>query len=180
MPSLKDMLFGTKEKTKQVSTISKDQQDLLDLIKQGLTEGDGAFGDIFNFNPEEFEEGVTNPALKNFQENILPMISEKFIAGNQQLGSGQRRAENKAGTDLQSQLSQLMYKAQQDAKQNKIQGINTSLNKNTFENVTKQGTTGVLPGLVQGAVSSGLDIATGGASSAITAGASALKGIIAG
>lgn len=151
MPKLKDLLFGGKDKIKQVSTQTPDQQQLMQLILEGLTSGEGPLGELFSFNPEEFDKGVTQPALKNFQENILPQLQEKYIAGNQSLGSGMRNAELKAGTDLQSKLAELMYQAKQGQQQNKLSGINQVLGNKGFENVYKQGKTGVLPSFLQGA-----------------------------
>lgn len=152
MPKLGQVLFGTKDKIKKASTLTPEQQQLIELINEGLTSGEGAFGDIFGaFNPKEFEEGVSKPALKNFQENILPQLQEKFIAGNQVLGSGMQRAQNKAGVDLQSKLSELMYQAQQGQKQNRLAGIQTALGKQGVENIYKQGTTGAVQGFAQGA-----------------------------
>lgn len=162
MPSAKDIIFGTKGKLKQATTKTPEQLELLKLINEGLTNGTGAFGDIFGkFNPEEFEKGVTQPALKNFQENILPQIQEKYIAGNAAGGSGQAREKRKAGVDLQSKLSELLYGAQQGQKQNQIAGAQTALGQNTFENIYKPGTEGALKGFVQG-VGQGIGTAAGG------------------
>lgn len=163
MPKLKEVLFGKKDKIKQAKTLTPGQEKLMSLINQGLVKGEGPFAELFgDFDPEAFEEGVTNPALKNFQENILPQIQEKFIAGNQVLGSGMRRGQLKASTDLQTQLAQLMYQAKQDQQKNKLAGLQTQLGTKGFENIYKQGTTGAVQGFVQGA-GEGLGKAAGAA-----------------
>lgn len=170
MPKLKEILFGKKDKVKQLPTQTPQQKKLMDLITQGLTNGQGAFGELFgDFNPDTFNEGVTQPALKNFQENILPHIQEKFIAGNQVQGSGLRRAQLKAGTDLQSQLANLMYQAQNQQNQTKLSGINTAVGNKGFENIYKQGDSGVLPSLLKGGAPALGQAAGGGLSSALTA-----------
>ena len=152
MPSLKDILFGTKDKVKKQTLLSPEQDQLMKLISEGLTKGTGSFGDLFgNFNQESFDKGVTEPALKNFKENILPMLQERFVAGNQVGGSGMMNAQNKAAVDLQSQLAQLMYQAQNQQKQNQFGGIQQGLGTRGFENVYKQGNQGLLQGLLQGA-----------------------------
>lgn len=151
MPKLNEFIFGKKSKNKQLGTKTPEQMELLKLITDGLSTGEGALADIFGgFNQDEFDQGVTQPALKNFQENILPSIMEKFNAGGQVGGSGQQRASNKAGVDLQSKLAELMYQAQNQQKQNKIQGVNTALETQTFENVHKPATQGALQGLING------------------------------
>lgn len=128
-----------KLKVKQAPLKTGSQLSLNDLIIQGLTQGSGPLKDLFGgFNAQEFEKGVTQPALKNFQENILPQIQEKFIAGNQVLGSGMRRGQIKGATDLQSMLSNLMYQAQQQQRQNQISGISQALGFQPHENIVKQ------------------------------------------
>lgn len=150
--SFKEFLLGKKDKIKKATTLTKDQEQLMQLISQGLTSGEGPFGSLFgDFDKSAFEEGVSKPALKSFQEDVLPQIQEKFIAGNQVLGSGMRRGQLKAGVDLQDKLAQLMYQAQQDQQKNKLTGIQTALGTRGFENIYKQGTTGALQGFVQGA-----------------------------
>lgn len=151
MPKLNEALFGKRGKAKSLSTVDKNQKELLDLIQEGLTSGEGPLKDLFgSFNQEEFEKGVSQPALKNFRENILPSILEKFTSNNQSLGTPSQIAQLKAGTDLQSQLAQIMYQAQQQQKQNKIGGLNTALGKQTVENIYKPGSEGLVQGAVKG------------------------------
>ncbi|MDE2106823.1 MAG: hypothetical protein KGL39_56935 [Patescibacteria group bacterium] len=152
MPKPSEFLFGSKDKIKKAGTLTPEQQELIALINEGLTKGTGAFGGLFgDFDQKGFEEGVTKPALQNFQENILPQIQEKFIAGNQVLGSGMRRGQLKAGTDLQTQLAQLLYNAKQEQQKNKLAGIQNVLGTKGIENIYKQGTTGAVQGFIQGA-----------------------------
>src|SRR5271168_2525750 len=85
---------GKKEKTKQLPTQTKEQKELARLINAGLVKGEGPFKDLFGkFNEKEFQEGVANPAFKQFKEQTLPTIQEKFISGNQALGSAMRRGQ---------------------------------------------------------------------------------------
>lgn len=172
MPKLSEFLFGKKPKVKQAKTLDASQQQLLDLINQGITSGEGPLKDLFGvFNEQAFDTGVSQPALKNFKENILPLLQEKFISGNQVGGSGQREAFGKAGTDLQSQLAQLMYQAQQQQQQNRLSGINTALGTKTFENLYKPGNEGLFQG-VSKAFAQGLGTAAvGGASGGLVGGA---------
>ncbi len=151
MPKLNDALFGTKGKTKALSTQTPEQEQLLKLITEGITSGEGPLKDIFGqFDPAAFEAGVSKPALQQFQDEILPLLQEKFIGGNQVGGSGMARAGAKAATDLQSKLAELMYNAQNQQKQNKMQGINTALGTRATENIYKPGTEGLVQGAVKG------------------------------
>lgn len=149
MPKLNEALFGTSGKVKQKSTLSPLQQELEALLSEGLKTGEGPLGEIFGFNEQGFQEGVEQPALKHFKESILPGILEKF-AGQNNMGSGIRRATLKAGTDLQSNLAGLRYQAQQQALQNKLQGVNSLLGKQSIENIYKPGSEGLVQGAVKG------------------------------
>jgi hypothetical protein len=181
MPKFSEFFTGKKGKNKKLTTQTPEQEQLLKLINDGLASGEGPFKEIFgSFDPAAFEAGVSKPAIQQFQDEILPMLQEKFIAGNQAGGSGMQRAGAKAATDLQSKLAQLMYEAQNQQKQNKISGVNTALGTKAFENIYKPGTEGALSGFVKGA-GQGLGNAAG---SGIANGAADLgnwvKGIIAG
>src|ERR1700733_6486698 len=131
---------GKKEKTKQLPTQTKEQKELARLINSGLIKGEGPFKDLFGkFNEQDFQEGVANPAFKQFKEQTLPTIQEKFIAGNQALGSAMRRGQLKAGTDFQENLAKLLYEAKQGHKQNQLAGLNAVLGHGGVENVIKGG-----------------------------------------
>lgn len=163
MPKFNEFLFGKKGKTKKLSTQTPEQEQLLKLINEGLTSGEGPLKDIFgDFDPAAFEAGVSKPALQQFQDEILPLLQEKFIAGNQQGGSGMARAGAKAATDLQSRLAELMYNARNQQTQNKISGVNTALGTKAFENIHQPGTEGAVQGFVKG-VGQGVGNAAGAA-----------------
>lgn len=151
MSKFNEFLFGKKGKSKQLSTQTPEQEELLKLITEGLTSGEGPLKDLFgDFDAAAFEKGVSQPALKQFQDEILPQLQEKFIAGNQVLGSGLQRAQAKEATDLQSKLAELMYNAQNQQKQNKLQGVQTALGTKATENIYKPGTEGLVQGAVKG------------------------------
>lgn len=149
---LSDFLFGKKGKYKQVNRFTPQQQQLFDLISKGLTQGVGELRDIFGpFNQQEFEKGVTDPALKQFREKVLPNLYERYIAGNQVGGSGMRMAGDQAATDLQSQLSQLLYQAQQDQRSRRQQGVGLALGVNPTETTYRPPTQGFVSSILEGA-----------------------------
>lgn len=157
MPKFREVLFGKKAKMKKESVTNPMQEDLMALIAEGLKSGTGPFAEMFGgkeFDKDAFDKGVTEPALKNFQEKILPMLQEKFIGGGQLGGSGQEKYFSQAGTDLQSQLANLLYQAQQQHgqqnDQNKMFGIQNILGTKTFENIYKPGSKGLFGGLAEG------------------------------
>ena len=151
MPKFSEWLFGKKGKVKQAKTISPMQEKIMELINQGIVSGEGPLKDIFGeFDQAAFEKGVSEPALKNFRERLLPMLQEKFIAGGQVGGSGMMREQARAATDLQSQLAQLMYGAQQKQKEGRLTGLQNLLSVKPFENMYRPSTKGALQGAIEG------------------------------
>lgn len=163
--------LGTDTKVKSASLVDKNQEQMLNMITQGI-QGKGPLAQLFGgFNEgtfqQQFKEGVTNPALKDFQENVLPMLQEKFISGNQVGGSGQKQGFNKAGVDLQSKLAELMYGARNTEKnqlnQNAIAGLGIGVNKQTKENVVIPGQEGWGVGLAKAGIGAAGQIFKAGA-----------------
>lgn len=123
----------------KLSTLDPTQQDLYGAYANALQGGGGPLGDIFSFDPEAlrnmFNQSYAQPAYQNFQENIIPGITGQFRGRNLQNSSYLGGALGKAGTDVQnnlnSNLSQMLYSAQQDALNRKQKGISDILGMQT-------------------------------------------------
>lgn len=147
MPKLSEILFGKKESTKQLPTMTPEQMEIFNLIKQGLQKGEGPYADIFGgFDEAKFNEQVAQPNIRQFQEQVLPALREKFAGGDQYWGSGRQRYESRAATDLQDRLAQLMYGARQQREQQRAGGVQNLLGQRMFESIYK----GREPGAVEG------------------------------
>lgn len=144
------------DKVQSLPTDTPEQRKLKNLIYQGLAHNKGPLKDIFGrFNEENFQKGVVEPNLKTFQENILPQITEKYLAGNRLPGSGYRRAATKAGTDFASNLAQLRYGAQQQQRENRLKGAQTALGGGGVENIVRGQEEPVWKGALKGAAETG-------------------------
>jgi len=74
------------------------------------------------FNPEQynqmFEQGVANPTMKTFNEQVMPSIRSQYYSPGAVYGAGLNQAMSKAGTDVTQGLgalkSQYMMQAQQN------------------------------------------------------------------
>jgi hypothetical protein len=133
-------LFGSKKKKKKnISTFDKQQQGLYNQYVQGLN-GQGQFGDLYNYDSEganaNFDKNVSRPAYRNFQENIVPTITGQFRQGNLQNSSYAGQALSRAGRDVQegldAQRSNMQFMGQQNAKQNKQGALQNVLGMQTF------------------------------------------------
>ena len=132
-------MASRKAKVQQASTVSKQQQELMDLIQQGLISGEGPLKDLFGqFNEEEFQKGVVKPSLQTFEEEILPNLQHKFIGAGTAKGGAAQYAKNKAAVDFATKLAQQRYQAIEQQKQNRAGGVNANLGKQTVENIVTQ------------------------------------------
>lgn len=134
-------LFGSKnKKKKRNSTFDPQQQGLYDQQMQGL-QGQGQFADLYNFNAEtagqNFDQNVSRPAYRNFQENIIPGITGQFRSGGLQNSSYAAEGLSRAGRDVQeglnAQRTNYMYQGQEAANQRKAQGAQNLLGMTTFD-----------------------------------------------
>lgn len=102
-----------------------------------LSQGQGALDTMLaDFDPTSamnfFEKSIKNPTMQTWQKDVMPSIMEKF-AGNNAVDSGAMQRElARSGTDmmtnLNGQLANVMYSAQNDQLGRQQQGVNQSMN----------------------------------------------------
>lgn len=136
-------LFGgggrkKKKKAKLVSTLDKTQQGLYQQYADGLN-GKGQFADLYNWDAKgannNFDSNVSRPAYRNFSENVIPGITGQFRQGNVMNSSYTGEALGRAGRNVQESLdaqrSDMQFRGQQQANQNKMNSVNNILNLQT-------------------------------------------------
>jgi len=110
MPSLKDFLFGSKEKIQQVSQLTPEQQQmqnqLLQFLGPLLGQGSSFLSGLLD-SSKGGQEAFAAPYMRQFQEEILPGIAERFSAMDGQSSSAFGQQLGKAGSGLQEQLASL-------------------------------------------------------------------------
>lgn len=124
----------------KLSTMDPAQQQILAQLKQALEGGGGPLGDIYGFDPQQvtdlFQQSVAQPAYQQFEESVVPGITGQFRGQNLQNSSYLGGALSKAGTDVQrdldAQLANMIYNAQQQALGRKQQGVQDLLKTQTF------------------------------------------------
>lgn len=134
-------LFNKKKKPKQLSTFDPQQQELYKNYMTALQGGGGPLGDIFGqFDPEQIRKLYTQqyaqPAYQQFNQEVVPGITGQFRGGNLQNSSYLGGALAKAGSDVQNNLNgnlgQMLYQAQQAQINRRQQGIGSMLGQSTF------------------------------------------------
>lgn len=148
---------GKKDKIKNHNRMTPEQQSLLNEVMSSLTGGGGQFSDLYGqFNPEQaaqtFQKGIADPALRNFNQRVLPSIQQGFA--DQGASSGLNNSLATAGRDLQegldSQLAMFIQQQQNMSNQNRMQGINQGLNTQAYTPYLQQGNSGMVPQLLNG------------------------------
>ena len=136
-------LFGgkKKQKPKRISRLDPSQQkNYKDYIASLRGEG-GPFNDLYNFDTQgannNFDQNVSRPANRNFNENIIPGITGQFRGQNMMNSSYTGEALGRAGRDVQENLdaqrSNMIFNGQQGALDRKERGVKDFLNMQTFD-----------------------------------------------
>jgi len=158
--SLGNFFTGTPEKRENVSTLRPEQEGLYNqLINAGSGQGaGGAFGEAADYyrsnlsnNPEDFN-AFAAPALRQYNEDIVPGLSEQFAGmGSGGLSSsGFRNAQVQGATDLSERLGDLRAQLRQNSAQG-LQNIGQQGLGNFSQNmVTQPGSEGLLSSLSSG------------------------------
>ena len=164
-------LFGGRSgKAKFASNLRPDQEGLSQqAVSAGMGPGaGGAFGDTADYyrgllgnNPEDFQSFAA-PALRQYNEEIVPGLSEQFAGmGSGGLGSsGFNLAQQQGSVDLGERLAQIRANLRQSGAQG-LQNIG-QLGLQPFGQMmtTRQPTQGLLSAAAPG-IGAGLGMATG-------------------
>lgn len=115
-----EFLFGRGEKMEQLPTMTSEQQQLLSQLLEGLG-GPMGMGlqnimQILSGEPEALE-AFQAPAMRQFEEEIVPGIAERFtgLGGGAQRSSAFQQALGGAGAGLAERLSAQRAGLQQGA-----------------------------------------------------------------
>lgn len=125
MPSVNEWLFGSSPKLQKKATGTEQQQQfggnqLINLLQQMMGQGGGLNAanqydqSLLGQGPEAFNQ-FSQPYLQQFEEQILPMIAERFAGAGALSSSGFAQALGGAGAGLQSNLAQLFTQLQGQA-----------------------------------------------------------------
>lgn len=134
-------LFGgkKKKKKKQISTLDPQQRELYNQQIAGLS-GQGQFADLYNFDANQanqvFDQNVSRPAYRNFEENVIPKITGQFRGQNLQnssyLGQDLSRAGRNVQEGLDAQRASLQFQGQENARSNRQNALDKIMNMQTF------------------------------------------------
>jgi hypothetical protein len=145
-----DQIFGSKGNIEQAQNLSPEQQSALKQALSTLTGPGGGleyYMNILGNNPEAFA-ALEAPMMRQFNEQIVPGLAERFSAVGGQRSSAFPQALSQAGADLSERLSAQRHQLRGQAASNLL---NIGLGTRPFENIYMQGSPGLLGYAAQGA-----------------------------
>lgn len=148
-----DFLFGSKQKTKQFNTFTPEQQQTMNQLLSGSQQQLPYAFDYLSqlLSPgSEALQAFQAPAMRQFQEEIIPTIAERFTGMDAQKSSAFGQQLGQAGAGLAENLSAQRASLGSNAI-SQLQGLLSTGMRPSFENVVLPGTQGFLGGLAQGA-----------------------------
>lgn len=138
MPKGSEFWFGSREETKQLPTMTGQQRQYLDQLMEQLQQSSPEMWNYLNslLSGEGADwEAFSAPYMRQFEEETIPGIAERFGGAGAQSSSGFQQALGKAGAGLQEQLAQLRGQLRMGAAQ-QIQGMmGQGLGQRAFENL---------------------------------------------
>jgi hypothetical protein len=154
-----DFLFGRPEETKRVSTLGAGQEPILANLLQALQGGGagGAFGESADYYRDlldpsgQAQEAFAAPALRQFQEELIPDLAERFAGmGSGALSSsGFRNAATREAGSLSERLASMRAGLQGQGAAG-LSGLGTQGLGRFEEQLLSRGTKGFLPQLAEG------------------------------
>lgn len=169
---LGSFLFGSKDKMGSRSMLTPEQEQYLrQLLGEAgqFLPGIGEYlNKILSDDPDlmgQFEQ----PYLREFNEQIVPGIAERFTQGGAQHSSGFNQAMGQAGQSLAEKLAQMRAQLKQSAIDSALGMGQTGLGRQAIENYMQKGSGGFL-GPVLGGLAGGFGGGLGGAIPGIVSG----------
>lgn len=153
-----DFLFGSKDKIKKFDQFTPEQKKFMGMLGQMLMGGKGqqggfnqSFGLLQDYlDPEsDVYKNFEAPYLQQFQDQIVPMLAERFAGAGGGLGggissSGFGQALSTAGSQLQTNLAQMKSGMQRDSISD-ILGLSSNfMGMQPFGYEKRQGSPGLL------------------------------------
>ena len=92
---------------------------------------------------EFFQAQVADPAIRQFQQQVVPALQEEFVGQGAASSSGLNRALASAGGELEAQLASQLSSFQQAGQANQLQLLAQALGLQGFQPVVNPGKPGL-------------------------------------
>ena len=169
-----DFLGGSPEEHERVGNLRPEQEGLYNQLQDAAQAGQGgAFGQAGDYwrdllsNDSATMSQLSAPEMRNFNENIIPGLSEQFagMGAGGLSSSGFRNAAVGAGTDLSERLGAIRAKLRENAAHGLMGLGQQGLGNYSHDVMTKPGSPGLL-GMIAPALGTAAGAAFGGPAAA--------------
>lgn len=157
--AIMDFLFGKGDKLKKVEQFTPEQKQFMSFLSSSLMGGKGqpggfnqAFGLLQQYlDPQsDVYKGFEAPYMQQFQDQIVPMLAERFAGAGGGLGgglssSGFGQALSSAGSQLQTNLAGMKSGLQRQSIGDILGLSNTLMGLQPFGYQNRQGNPGFIP-----------------------------------
>jgi hypothetical protein len=150
---ISDFLFGQPEKLEKLPTLSDEQMSLLNQLLGASGQGLGDYGELLrgylSGSPESYQK-FEAPLMRQFQQEIVPSIAERFTGIGGQRSNAFSQALGQAGGSLSEKLASLRGQLQMQSGQ-QLQGLlGLGLGAKPFGYRETPGTSGFLEPVLSG------------------------------
>lgn len=156
----KTFLGEEAKQTGQANLMGPEQLQYLQSILGGLgPQALGAYQNLLGgYSEDLFQKGVVQPAMQNYEQQVLPAIQQRFVDANSGSSSALNQALTQSAGDLENTLAGQRLQLQQNASQNQLQVLAQLLgltNARSFDPIVQGPSTGILPDLIKGGAAIG-------------------------
>lgn len=113
----------------QAELMTPEQQQFLKTLISGLGgQAQGALGGLLQgYSEDLFQQGVVDPAMRQYQQQILPALQERFVDANASSSSALNQALTQSAGDLSNVLAGQRIGLQQSMAQQQLGGLSAVL-----------------------------------------------------
>lgn len=151
MSAFSKFFLGERGRVQQIPSLSPDQMQLIQSLTGQLggplTSGLQNLRGILGGGPEAFKQ-LEAPALRQFEQQIIPQISERFGGAGALSSSGFQQSLSQAGSNLAENLASKRAEMQSGALNQLMQLLTQSQNPR-FQNIQTSGSEGALMGILK-------------------------------
>lgn len=150
MSAFSQFFLGSPSQAQQLPNVTDEQKQLLDQIlgrvQSPLSSGFQNLQNILGGSPEAFS-AFERPAMRQFQEEIIPSITERFAGLGAGSSSGLQQTLARSGERLSENLAAQRSGLQGQALSQLMGLLGTGLSPQ-FQYLKKEGSEGVLPSIL--------------------------------
>ena len=159
----KTLMGQNARQTGAAQTMDPSQLKFLQQLLPALTgQAQGAYSDLLQpYSEEMFQQSVVDPAMKTYEQQMLPQLQQQFVDANANSSSALNQALAQSAGDMSNLLAGQRLNLQQNVagrQQGALQGMSGLLGAKSFDPIVQGPQAGLLKDIMQmlGSVGGGM------------------------